>query len=274
METPARIRLAGLIVGIALGTSVSLGRWSVLGPPLFAGVLFLGVLAAEVALPRPARGRVVSATLRERRVIDYLPQPAARGLAVLAGALLGLAFFGILAGMAETGFSAWEGIDLRAVLRYVYYGGWEYGISYGITETATSALLTIVASLAAGLILLRLVVRSPRAGSDAEQRRQDEAWRRRTATVIVAALGVLLSGLVAGGAFFFAAHVAPYEWLPIFTMLAATIGAVGLAAFSAYVVMLLRAGEATADTEPEPAAEPEAEDVDMDEDDPALAARS
>jgi hypothetical protein len=263
METPARIRLAGLIGGIALGASVSLGQWSVLGPPLFAGVLFLGVLAAEVALPRPARGRVVSATLRERRVIDYLPQPAARGLAALSGALLGLAFFGILAGLVESGFSLTDGIDLRALLRYAYYGEWQYGIGYGVTGTASSALFTIVTSLAAGLILLRLVVRSPRAGSDAEQRRQDDAWRRRTATVIVAALGVLVSGLVAGGAFFFAAHVAPYEPLPAFTLLAAIVGAIGLAAFSGYVVMLLRAGEGAAETEPEPAAD----------DEPAMAAR-
>jgi hypothetical protein len=265
METPARIRLAGLIGAIALGASVSLGEWSALGPPIFAGVLFLGVLAAEVALPRPARGRVASATLRERRVIDYLPQTAARGLAALAGALLGLAFFGILAGLVETQFSFQDGIDLRAILRYGYSGEWQYGIGYGVTATASSALITIVASLAAGLLLLRLVVRSPRAGSDAEQRRLDEAWRRRTAAVIIAALGVLISGLVAGGSFYFAAHVAPYESLPFFTFLAATVGAIGLAAFSGYVVMLLRAGESPAETEPEPA--PESED------EPALAAR-
>jgi hypothetical protein len=231
-------------------------------PPLFAGVLFLGVLAAEVALPRPARGRVVSATLRERRVIDYLPQPAARGLAALSGALLGLAFFGILAGLVESGFSLTDGIDLRALLRYAYYGEWQYGIGYGVTGTASSALFTIVTSLAAGLILLRLVVRSHApartpSSADRTMRGGDGPPPSSSRPSACSSPGWSPAGRSSSP------RTSPLRAAAGFTLLAAIVGAIGLAAFSGYVVMLLRAGEGAAETEPEPAAD----------DEPAMAAR-
>jgi hypothetical protein len=248
METAARLRLAGLVGGIALGASVSLGSWSVFGPPIFAGALFLGVLAAEVALPRPERSRVASATLRERRVRDYLPQPAARGVVALAAIMVGVIGLGILGRITAAGFT-FTGIDLTNALRYLINGDW----AYGMQGVVGSAVLTVLGSLALGLILLRLVVRSPRTGSDAEQRRRDEAWRRRTARVIVAALGAFLSGLVAGVGFGVASSLAEAEIVPFLSLLGSLVGAAALVAFGGYVAMLLRTDDAPASPAAEPA---------------------
>ena len=102
-----------------------------------------------------------------------------------------------------------------------------------------AAALTLPVALVTGWLLLRQVVRTPRAGADAEQRGLDDAWRRRAATTIVATLGVLATGLLAGLAFAGAALFAQARSaVPAIAALevAAAVASIGLYRYAAMLL--------------------------------------
>jgi hypothetical protein len=240
METAVWLRLAGLVCGMTFGFLLAQSGLGALAPLVFAGCLFLGVLAGEVTLPRPERTVSGSAALEVRRVRDYLPQPAARGVLVIAatfGGLLGLlavtGFVGRGGGLYVLGMSGWYQKDS--------FPGFGALAGYPPAGLLISTVLTVSLSVALAAIVLRLLVRSPRSGAEADQRGRDEAWRRRTARTITATAGIVvslaLSALGLGAAWAVVAGYGPGALLGA-TLLAAT-GALALVAFAGYTSMLI-----------------------------------
>ena len=81
----------------------------------------------------------------------------------------------------------------------------------------------------------------PRTGVEGAALRRDEAWRRRTIATITAGCGVLLSAVLAGGAFL----AGPF-------ILGGIVGGVAAVAFAFYTTMLLWPAPATAAAERAP----------------------
>ena len=237
METAVWLRLAGLVCGMTFGFLLAQSGLGALAPLVFAGCLILGVLAGEVTLPRPERTVSGSAALEVRRVRDYLPQPAARGVLVIAAT-----FGGLLGLLAVTGFvGRGGGLYVLGMSGWYHEDGFGAFAGYPPAGLLISTVLTVCLSVALAAIVLRLLVRSPRSGAEADQRGRDEAWRRRTARTITATAGIVvslaLSALGLGAALAVVAGYGPGVLLGA-TLLAAT-GALALVAFAGYTSMLI-----------------------------------
>ena len=228
LDTAGRWRLAGLVLGISggyLATTYSMGSsGEMFAAPVFIAGVALGVLAGEVTLPRPERGATRMAALEVRQVRDYLPDPAARGVRIMAVAL------GAVALLALVSQYFWS-------FGPVYYAGFDpvypsyYSSPVGIV--ALTALASVGAALGLAWLVLVQVARSPRTGVDGEQRHRDEVWRHRTASTITAACGVILSGVLAGILLLLGRR-------STVSVLLIPAGSMMLVAFGAYTAMLLR----------------------------------
>jgi hypothetical protein len=225
MDSAGKWRAAGLVLGIAVAGSTALypDMAALFGVPALALPLGLGILIGEVTLPRPERGPRAAAVLEVRDVRDYLPQPAARGVAALATALA------VLALLVPT-LSPW--LPLGPLTYF-----------YGDPRIALLPVLSVAIALGAAALLVLHIVRRPRTGVEGAALRRDEAWRRRTIATITAGCGVLLSAVLAGGAFL----AGPF-------ILGGIVGGVAAVAFAFYTTMLLWPAPATAAAESAPIA--------------------
>lgn len=177
MDLAGRIRLGGLVAALSAALIVSATTLQGTAPVIFGLGLGLTVLLGEVVLDRPRRGRMTTATLHVRRIRDYAPGAALRGVVAL---VIGFAL--VAAGAAAVAASL-AGTDR-------VYGGW------GLLDLVPTLAVTLAAGLLLGWAALRQVARAPRTGEDDDA--ASEMWRRRTTTTIVAALGVLASVSVVG----------------------------------------------------------------------------
>jgi hypothetical protein len=167
-----------------------------------------------------------------RRVRDYVAPRAIRRLLGWAAAFLLLS---ALIGLVWADTQQFAGIGFG-----------------GIGGAVVSAAVTVPVILVLGCLLVRQVVRTPRAG--AEQRGRDDAWRRRAATTIVATLGVLTTGMTTGlafaGAALFAQDGTSRPAVAVFDVVAG----VAVVALYRYAVMLLELADPAPD-QPTPPAE-------------------
>jgi hypothetical protein len=183
----SRILACGLVVGLTVGFALTQSTVTGLAPPAFAGSLMLAALVVATRLPRPARSTARVASLDLRRVRDYVPRRPAFGVVALAATAIG-----------AIGAIGLHGLLARPDLPPDYYDtGWygpfsEYGpwAGHGLGGLLASTLATVVVAVGSGGLALWLLVRSPSAGADADERRHDEVWRRRTAHLVVATTGV------------------------------------------------------------------------------------
>jgi hypothetical protein len=178
-------RLAGLLAGgLAAYWSVQadgLGRGLLLAAPIFGLGVLGGALLGEVTAPRPA-GEVRRARLRTRRAVDYLP--ARLGPVVLGATVTLVAVAGSTTALA----SADDQGRARALECATGDGTAGQGPFPGSFYTVP-ALAAVLVGLALAALVLRRVVRRPQV---AELATSDDALRRRSAEVVVAAAGVLV----------------------------------------------------------------------------------
>lgn len=168
-------RVAGVVAGVVLADAVG-------SEPLWAPVFGL-VVVATVALGetvvrprRPPGARVAS--LGARRVGDYLPRRLGLGVLALVVALAAVSVTSLL--VLRPG---------RRPGAVVVRGCSTDAFSYDVPVFVTPALvLTVLATLALAVVAARQVVVRPR--GMAEDVVDDDALRRRSLTVVVAAVGL------------------------------------------------------------------------------------
>ena len=193
------VRLVAMVVGavaaVVTASTGGLGRGFALAPAVFAAVQILGVLAVDLLARDDARSPG-TAGLEVRRVRDF----SAPGLVRLAAAAgVGLALFlawaGAVAGPDDLGragraltYSCVQGCDHGTLSPWP---GPYYSVPMAV------ALLAVV--LLAGLAV-RVTVRRPRNGASPEIVAVDNVVRRRSVESVLAAVGVAISGSLAGTA--------------------------------------------------------------------------
>lgn len=179
-------RVLGLVGGVAAAYAMA-GRWEygrgeMLAPSIF-GLVVLAAVAVGETVVRPARPTGArSASLRTRAIRDYLPARASRAvLATGLGLLTTLALTTVTAARdqasQEMRVLACEAGGLSQV-RGPYPGSF-----YSAPLASVLVLVLLVATLSA-----HQAVRRPRGFATTEE--GDEALRRRSVSVIVAATGV------------------------------------------------------------------------------------
>jgi hypothetical protein len=171
----------GIAVGV--GTAFALTRtylWD-FAPIALTLCLALGVLAGVAVTPRPARQRSV-ASLRTRRVRDYVPAHVWRLPAAIALGFLVLAQF-----------RTPELPDHET----------QYFLNHP-PASLTSAMITMAVAVVLACPLVWAVVRSPQSAEDSDGVAADEVWRRTTVHTIVHACAGLLAIIYTGTAFWYA----------------------------------------------------------------------
>lgn len=197
------IRVAGIVAGLVAGYAVAgadrHGLGQALAVPVFGACLLAGVFLGELALPRPPTSGVRSARLTPRRVRDYLPRFPSIVLAALGGALLVLLTITTATGSADDegrpGRVLWfdcppldDGSQMSSGR-----GPWP-GVYYSVP-----ILLTVLATAVVAAVVLRAVVhRSHADGGDLSA----DGYRRRSASTVMATLGLVVAVPLAGSAVF------------------------------------------------------------------------
>jgi hypothetical protein len=147
---------------------------------------------------------VRSARLTPRRIRDYLPRSPTIGLAVLGGALLALLTITTVTGSADD-----QGRPGRTIRFDCPPGEWGTAITSGRgpwpgTFYSVPIFLTVLATVAVAAVVLRAVVHRPHV--DAIDLSAD-GYRRRSASTVVATLGLVVAVPLAGSAVFAAAAI-------------------------------------------------------------------
>ena len=240
-RTARRRATAGRLAGLALGIGVAwflftrppawLGLGQALAAPAFALCLLAGVILGEVR-PRPD-GPHRTATLEVRDVGRYLPRALTRWLVVFAVTLAVLLVVTTAVGSPDDlgRPGRWLAVSCGPELSRAA-GPWP-GSFYSLPIA-----LVVVLGLGAALMTARFV-----AGRRAEDDPAgDEAARRRSTRVIVAAAGVLTAAPLAGSALLAGAAVRNVDcggsWTPVLVgccLALAGAAALGAAAFASNV---------------------------------------
>jgi hypothetical protein len=196
-----RWRGAGFLTGlICAGLSATTGLRDALlvGAPLFAICVLIGVLAGEMTAPVP-RPAVRVAGLARRRQRDYVPVFPAIALSALGGCLVLL-----LAASAGNVFATGQpGPRCQGILVYVS-GRAPQPVFTGSLPTA--AIVMVGSALAAWA--LRTVVRRPQVAVGGSERAGDEVLRLNSAQAVLAGWGVLVTAPLAGTAGLIGANLA------------------------------------------------------------------
>jgi hypothetical protein len=196
----ARLRLAGLALGVLGAIALTARGKADLGPafavPLLAVLLAAGLIAADRTVARPSGTGVRTARLVHRRALDLVPVVPTAGIVLLAVALAGL--LGVTGAASTPHLQSLDtppnptdgrhiGCLAGGAAQSGPWPGWFYAIPIGVT--------LFVAGLAATVAIRGLLTRpvEPAAG---------DAYRRGTATSIVSALGVLVASTLSGAAYF------------------------------------------------------------------------
>lgn len=219
MDTAGRCRALGF--GLGAGTGFALTRTYLFdfAPVVLALCLGIGVLAGEAVSRRPP-GERRTATLRTRRVRDYLPMaPVAVSLAL---------------GLGLTGLSWWFRTPDHPDHQVQYFG-----TAAPVTLAASWATLGAVAVLT--LFGVWMVVRSPQAVSEGGGATADETWRRATVNHLVHAYAALSAAIFTAATFWYAD--AQMDWRgggsPVWGVVLSLLAGLGLAALVYYAGSLV-----------------------------------
>ncbi|SCF34959.1 hypothetical protein GA0074695_5910 [Micromonospora viridifaciens] len=190
-RTTRRWRWAGLALGAAVAAVAAgydpLGRGVLLAAPLFGLCVLAGVVAGESrVVVRPA-GTTRQAALETRQVRHYLPRRPFRAVAAAGAALAVLLAATTAGGSAD---------DLGRPGRALAYDCGEFAGAHGPWAgsfySLPLALVVGLGVLIAALAMYRLVGR-PRPQAPGGDLLRDDAERRRSATAVTGACGVLVT---------------------------------------------------------------------------------
>lgn len=225
MDTAARCRALGLALGAGIGFALTRTYLFDFAPIVLALCLSIGVLAGEAVSRRPS-GERRAATLRTRRMRDYLPlRPIAVSLA-LTSALAALSWW----------FPTPDHPDHQVIY---------FGTAAPVTLMASWATLATVALLA--LLSAWLVVCSPQTVSEADGAAADETWRRSTVKTLADAYGALSATIFTAATFWYAD--AQMDWRgggsPVWGFALSLLAGLGLAAVAYYAGSLLQPRHST-----------------------------
>ncbi len=184
--------IAGLCVAVAACTSGPLETGKVLAAPLFGLTVLLGVLGGELAVAGP-RGRNRTAELAVRRSWHYLPATRTGVVTAASGVLLGLLAITAATGAADDLGRGGRAFTAHCPAQHLTQtaGPWP-GTFYAVPLGAL-----VIAGLAAAAFTLHHVTRRPRLADPSHPGCDDQA-RRRSADVIVAAVGIMVATSLAG----------------------------------------------------------------------------
>ena len=194
------LRAAGILAGVGAAFAVSeadgLGLGQALAVPVFGACLLAGVFLGELTLPRPPTTGVRTARLTPREVRDFLPRVPTTVLVMLGCALVGLLAVTTITGSADDQGRAGRMIrfDCEPVEGGMVTSGrgpWP-GSYYSVP-----ILLTVLATAVLAAVVLRAIVRRPHA--DVADASADD-YRRRSASTVVATLGLVVAVPLAGTA--------------------------------------------------------------------------
>lgn len=195
------LRAAGILAGLGAAFVVSdadsLGLGQALAVPVFGACLIAGVFLGELTLPRPPTTGVRTARLTPRRVSDFLPRVSTTVLVVFGGALVGL-----LAVTTVTGSADDQGRAGRMIRFDCPPPSWGGAVTSGRgpwpgSYYSVPILLTVLATAILAAVVLRAIVRRPHA--DVDDAGADD-YRRRSASTVVATLGLVVAVPLAGSA--------------------------------------------------------------------------
>src|SRR5262245_28684634 len=239
MSARATVHAVGLVGGLAGGYALAVTGGSASAPPGFAGAGLGSVGAAQLGRARPELvgddQPGATASLRVRRVRDYVPVPLARtAVASAAVAIAGLGTILVLGRFFK---------DLPDGYYPSNFGG-PFGETgkfsgIGIVGLLVSTWVTVTATVLIGALALWLVARSPRAAGDPDLIRRDERWRQEVATTVTAAVGWVTVVPVAAVAFAYAAIVTgwgPVGALPVVPALVGSVAVLLAIRFAARLV--------------------------------------
>ena len=186
--------LAGAVVGSIVAVSMGLGRGLLLAAPVFGLGVLLGVVLGELRTPRPA-GPVRRAVVETRSILDYLPKwPAA--LVGVAG-VFELALLAWTTSMASSDDLGRAGRSLTRVCGDLTMSRSPWLGSFYSVPLGAAVLLGL---LLTAIGLWRTAGR-PRPVGEAGELVQDDPDRRRSATALTGACGVLITVPLLGGSF-------------------------------------------------------------------------
>ncbi|MEO6091235.1 MAG: hypothetical protein ABIQ18_49855 [Umezawaea sp.] len=183
-------RWGGVVAGVAVATTATtwgaLGSGLLLGAPLFALFVLFGVVVGELGIRAPA-GSTRRAVLTTRRARDYLPRYLATALAAEVGVLTVLLVVTTVMGSADDMGRAGRVLTRQcSPTTSASHGPWA-GSFYSVPLA-----VAVLIGLAVAVIALRRVARRPPPGDPATLIVADDLLRRRSASVVTGACGVLI----------------------------------------------------------------------------------
>jgi hypothetical protein len=203
MDARATVHAVGLVGGLAGGYALAVSGGSAIAPPVFAGSVLAAVVVAQLGRARPElvadHEPGASASLRVRRVRDYVPRTMARAaIACAAVAIVGL---GTILGYGRFAYIDQDYYPSHFAGPFSEAGSFP-GI--GIVGLMVSTWCTVVAVVLLGALVLWLIAHSRRPAGDPDLVRRDELWRQEVAATVTAAMGWVTAVPVAAVAFAFA----------------------------------------------------------------------
>ena len=239
MSARATVHAVGLVVGLAGGYSLAVSGGSAIAPPAFAGSFLVAVVLGQLGRARPElvsdQQPGLTASLRVRRMRDYVPKSLAR--AALACAIVAIGGLGTILALGRFAKDLPDGY-------YADNFGGPFGESgrfggIGIVGLMVSTWVTVTATVIIGAFSLWLVARSPRVVGDADLIRRDERWRQEVATTVTAAVGWVTAVPVAAVAFALALVMTDWDpggALPVVPALVGSVAVLLAVRFAARLV--------------------------------------
>lgn len=184
-------RWTGITVGVVaaylLAAEGSLGRGLLLAAPLFSFCALLGVLAGEF-FPDARNGTTREAMLEVRRVHDYLPKRLSRAVGAAGCVLFGL--LALTTAMASPDDQGRAGRSLSRTCDAIFSEG--SGPWVGSFYSVPLAIIVAVGLVLAGVVLRRILLRA-RPQDLVGRLGEDNFMRRRAASAVTGACGVLIA---------------------------------------------------------------------------------
>jgi hypothetical protein len=206
--------VVGAIVAVVAGRSGTLGRGALVAAPLFGLCVLIGVVAGEIRAARP-NSSIRRAVVETRRIRDYLPQWPSRALAGAGGVLVALLAATTAAGSPDDLGRAGRAVTAGCGQYLEAHGPWA-GSFYSLPLAA----VVLTGFLLAMLALWRVAGR-PRPQDPSGDLLRDDAIRRRSATKVTGAFGVLVTIPLSGVSLVTASALLSISCAPLWWTIAA-----------------------------------------------------
>jgi hypothetical protein len=213
--------MTGLAIGAGLGFALTRTYLFDLAPAVLALAVLVGMLAGEALTARPLRSRGV-ASLRPRRLRDYLSRPVVAAVLLLGG-----------------------GIQSFTLLRLPDRPDHEnqyFGKSAPVSLVSTKVTLAVVVVLA--VVAVWLIARSAQTGADETERAADEAWRQAAVQRIMHSCVALFALVFTALGFWYADS--QMDWRgggsPTWGVVLSVLSGIGLVVFARYASALVLGG--------------------------------